>query len=93
MKTIYKYEMTARQKECVVQMPQGAVILTIDTQFDTLCIWALVDTTAPDELREFLIIGTGHDADLPNHCKYINTVQVQAGAFIFHIFEVLEEGA
>lgn len=92
MKSIYKYVLNI-EDEPVVLMPAGAEVLSVNTQlvrgFETLCIWALVDPTAPEEGRRFRIYGTGHpveEADLANS-KFIGTTSMRRSALIWHIFE------
>ena len=47
--------------------------------------WALVDTSAPWEIRHFHWRGAGHNAD--NLGPYVGTVHLHAGALVFHLFE------
>ena len=56
-------------------MPKDAEILTIQTQNETPCIWALVN---PE-----------HDIyyDMGINRKYINTFQLGGGSLVFHLFE------
>ena len=70
-------------------MPKGAEILTVQTQNDTPCIWALVDPDSETETRHFEVYGTGHDihCDMGIERKYINTFQIQYGLLVFHLFE------
>ena len=60
-KTIWKFPLDVTDEtECV--MPVGSELLTVQTQGDTLCVWALVDPDpkAKTESRSFRIFGTGH---------------------------------
>ena len=84
MKTIWKFtiELTSEQK---VLMPRGAEILTVQIQRDFLSLWARVDPKAEAEERSILVRGTGHEVQ--DHAKYIGTVQVLDGQFIWHVFE------
>lgn len=91
MKVIYKYELPESQTKCIIEMPEGAKVLTVNLQFNALCIWALVDITKPYETREFYVTGTGHPGDFSNQYKYIDTVQFSGGQYIYHIFEKLKE--
>ena len=47
MKRIYKYQLIVTDRQDV-QLPEGAEILTIQTQVDTPCLWALVDILATE---------------------------------------------
>lgn len=92
MNTIYKYpfEVTGVQG---ISMPFGAEILTVQTQRDQICLWALVDAEAPMvEEREFVVFGTGHPIsdDLKDRLKYIGTTMTGNGSFVWHVFEYLK---
>lgn len=72
-----------------IEMPVGAEILTIQTQEDYPCIWALVNPDAPRAKRRFEIFGTGHIVSNSTERKYIGTYQEMGGALIWHLFESL----
>ena len=85
-KAIWKYEFVAN--EATFQMPIGANILCVQSQRDTVCIWALVVTNPdfPAEERSFSVYRTR--VQTPNDPgKYIGTTQVFNGSFVWHIFE------
>jgi hypothetical protein len=85
--TIYKYPLKTTDEQ-VIQMPFGATILSAQCQMKSICVWAIVNTTAPLENRKFRIFGTGHPFDLtPNEFKFIDTVQMDM--LVFHVFEVI----
>ena len=74
-------------------MPQGAEILTVQTQGQIPCLWALVDPEAPTELRIIELYGTGdpfHEGSKPR--KYIGTCQIKGGESVFHVFEYVRGG-
>lgn len=73
------------------EMPKGAEILTVQTQNETPCIWALVNPENEKETRYFEIFGTGHNVpvDMGIERKYINTFQLEGGRLVFHLFERL----
>jgi len=83
---VYKYPIQAGD-HIDVEIPKGAEILTVQTQNDQPCIWALVDERAPTERRMFRLAGTGHPIDNPNSLKYIGTFQLHEGSLVFHLFE------
>ena len=83
--TIWKW--TLSNSRNTVSMPEGARILAAQTQFGVPCIWALVDPSHETEERTFALYGTGHPFDEKSY-SYIGTIQLQEGAFIFHVFEV-----
>ena len=74
-------------------MPIGAVVLTAQAQRDDICVWAVVDVNQSEtELRVFEVYPTGTTylrEDIGTDRKYINTVQLEGGALVFHVFEYL----
>lgn len=83
MKTIWKFTATE-----IVDMPEGAEILTVQMQGEDICLWAKVDpTTGSWTKRRFLCLGTGHEIPDEN-LKYIGTIQT-VDRFVWHIFERL----
>lgn len=89
MKTIYKYELTAHQKQSVA-LPKDAVILHVDNQREMICIWCELDPEDKDlRARMFEVFGTGHEIheDMGIERIYIGTVKLQGGDYIFHVYE------
>lgn len=85
MKTIHKYPLVIAAHHSF-QLPAGATILNVDLDpTGRVCLWALVDTDQPPEMRRFVIVGTGHD--VPDGLLYHGSV-VQGG-FVWHVFEEL----
>ncbi len=83
MKTIWKYKINPDNN---LEIPQGGIVLSVQTQEDQPCMWVLVDSFNKNELRKFKAYGTGHQ--LPeNSGKYIGTFQVENGSLVFHLFE------
>lgn len=59
---IWKYPLDAFKPE--VLMPQGAKILSVQTQQGVLCLWVLIpDALAAKVARVIRVIGTGHSFD------------------------------
>lgn len=88
MRTIWKFplQLQGRGRQSVtVLMPQGAEIVMVDTQQAQLSLWADVDTTAPREPREFLVVGTGER--IPEDATYVGSFDLHNGYYIFHVFE------
>ena len=86
-KTIYKYELKPADVQTIM-MPQHAQILTVQNQHDKVNVWALVESD-PLHIQSpvtFYIVGTGNDASEAEHKKYLGTVQLAEGAYIFHVF-------
>ena len=87
MKKIFKYEIPVEGVE--LNMPIGSRILSCQNQHDVVCLWALVDPDVLKEKRRFTIAGTGHPLeDSIVIDKYLGTVVVMGGQFVWHVFEV-----
>lgn len=88
MKTIWKFPLAA-QAINEIEIPAESEILTVQSQNELACMWALVNPHARKEKRKFAVFGTGHT--IPDNIKkenYIGSFQLQFGALIFHVFEV-----
>lgn len=88
-KTIYKYPLAVTDFQEVL-LPIGAEILTVQTQRETACMWALVNPSETQkEARSIEIFGTGHPIgyDMGISRKYISTFQMHSGQLVFHAFE------
>lgn len=86
---IWKYTLdtTDTQK---IKMPFGAQILTVQSQKDNVCLWALVDPSEQDEEKIIETHGTGNEMYLgsANVVRvYIGTYQLHDGDLVFHVFE------
>lgn len=85
--TIWKFELKNEGVQ-ELKMPEGAEILTVQTQYEKPCLWALVNPDAEKVSRGFFIYGTGHPVPKePYPQKYIGTYQLSGGALVFHVFE------
>jgi len=62
MMTIYKYRLPFME-QATVEMPYDAIIIRVDGLDGALWIWAIVNTEAPTEEREFRLFKTG--AEMP----------------------------
>jgi len=87
-KTILKFELETTDNQ-IIEMPVNAEILTVQTQNEVPCIWALVDPTKPKEKRFIEVFGTGHDVhyDMGVGRNYLGTYQLHGGSLVFHVFE------
>lgn len=71
-----------------IEVPAGAELLCAREQYDNICIWFRCDPSAPKELRDIAVVGTGHPA--PNgEGRYIGTAALMGGNLIYHVFERL----
>lgn len=89
MKSIWKYPLGVTDIQDV-PMPIGAEVLSVQIQHGMPCIWAIVDTAGKTEHRVFKMYGTGHPLTIneKDNEVFIGTFQVNAGALVFHLFEV-----
>lgn len=89
-KTIWKFELEVADKQ-FIRMPKEAELLSVQTQNETPCLWALVNPNNATEERCFEVFGTGHTmhCDIGIDRKYIGTFQMQNGGLVFHLFERL----
>lgn len=88
---IWKYNFEIKDV-VTIEMPKGAEIVAVDTQFGKPTLWALVNPDAEAENRVLRIFGTGHPIKGNNwtlgaSVKYLGTFQVQDGQLVFHVFE------
>ena len=66
-------------------MPEGAKpVLVGKDGHGVACIWALVDTEAPDESRTVWIKGTGDE--LPAKAEEIHIGSFISDPFVWHVF-------
>lgn len=70
----------------ILEMPQGAEILTVQVQGETPCVWAKVDPNLAKEARKFFIVGTGKTFP-EGAAEYIGTFQMNGGALVWHLYE------
>ncbi len=91
MKTIYKYPLKVEGYQ-EVEMPVGAQILCVQTQNETPCLWAKVNTEIGNRAKRIVTIGTGHPiTDNPLYdLEYIGTYQKLAGVLVFHVYEAVD---
>lgn len=71
-----------------VQMPKGARVLSFQAVRQQPTIWAIVDTEASMERREFYLRTTGQPLHFdPTRAEFIGTAQFKGGTQVFHLFE------
>jgi len=87
--TIYKFPLKKMDGQNII-MPRGAEILTVQTQNEIPCLWALVNPEEKETDARFIeMVGTGHPIanDMATERKYIGTFQLYGGTLVFHCFE------
>lgn len=87
MPTIWKFSFETRDG-VMIDMPEGAEILSLQLQNGMPTIWALVHPERRLAARWFRIYGTGHPIDMEMEGEFIGTYQLAGGALVFHVFEV-----
>ena len=88
MSVIYKYPLKEQGIQ-YIEMPQGAVIVHVGNQFGKICLWAIVDPTAPAAKHGICIVGTGTVFQNQNsEMQHLGTVHLQDGVVMFHVFEL-----
>lgn len=86
---VWKFPLT-RLGVQAIRIPAGAHVLTVQSQNDTPCLWALCDVEAEQTVRHICVLATGAPAPRYGRLDYINTFQLQGGQLVFHAFEVEE---
>ncbi len=84
-KTIWKYTL---ERDCKLDIPKGAQVLSVGEQSNRLRLWALVDTEAQNVERHFKVYGTGDEFPSDEEMKYIGTALLSYGTLVVHVFEV-----
>lgn len=90
-RTIWKYELDPRSDVISLDVPNGAELLHVDSQHETICVWFELDPNDATEMRHFEIFGTGHliREDMGINRCHIGTIQLKNGNLIFHVYERL----
>lgn len=83
---IWKYLLTVVDSQWLY-MPQGAKLLTVQTQDGQLQLWALCEEQAPKESRLITIHGTGNPMPDEPPGIYVGTIQLSGGGLVFHVFD------
>ncbi len=84
--TIWKYKLHA-SGVTVLNMPEGAKVLSVAEQHGEAVLWALVSAGRVTEERKFRTCLTGGDA--PNSVMdFMGTALLDGGNYVVHVFEV-----
>lgn len=99
-RVVWKYELKPGETE--LQVPQHGVVMHWGVQhgpMDTVrdgghvCVWMLVDPTAPKEKRRFFTVGTGNEFEMTEGHVVVGSVQMTStliGELVIHIFEIID---
>lgn len=82
---VYKYPLSPFVDQ-TISMPHGARVVHLAVQDGQVCLWAIVDPSAPPEPRHFSVLGTG-DRTLAEDSTYVGTVLLDGGFDVLHVFE------
>jgi len=85
MRTIHKYVLSPDKLN--IEMPLGAIVISVDEQYGKICLWAEVDPDKTTTTRYFQVYGTGHTINAVNQ-SFIGTVKLNGGQLIFHVYEL-----
>lgn len=85
MITIWKFSLPL-VPDFDLELPAGAVVLSVREQDNRPCMWAKVDTQAKLTTRSFSLVGTGHS--VPAESKYLGTAHLDEGHLVVHLFEI-----
>lgn len=86
MTTIFKYPVEVTDV-FTMDLPKGAVVLSVQCQGEAPQLWARVDPSAPLEPRTFRVFGTGHPVADDLSLEFVGTFQMLGGSLVFHLFE------
>ena len=90
-RVVFKYPLKV-EDETEVTMAWGALILAVQWQGSSPCIWALIDPTEKETVvRKFHVAGTGATIEWKLNMVHVGTVQAShklfSGDMVFHVFE------
>lgn len=96
MNKIYKYRLNMMDPK--ILMPVDAFILSAKEQDNEITIWAIVPVGdgVKTHQKEFEVITTGAavpDSTRDRHIIFIDTVLLDGGKFVAHIFERIQENS
>lgn len=87
-KIIFKYQMPV-QESFVMALPKGAEIIRMNDADGYFWLWAVVDTEAPLENRQFMAFKTGAEMPRDVRLEYRGFcavfVQMELGLYIFEV--------
>jgi hypothetical protein len=87
---IYKYPLEVTDVQDI-EIPYGSILLSIQTQNEKPCLWALIyNTQAKKEIIRLRTIGTGNPISKEDlyPINFIGTYQLGGGSFVGHVFQV-----
>lgn len=88
MRSIYKFSVPIKD-DFTLELPKGAKPLAVQVQHGKPMLWVMVDPDEPTETRSFRLAGTGHPLADGVDYRHVGTFQMEWGALVFHLLEVL----
>lgn len=85
---ILKYQLHEQPVQ-YIDLPNESIILTVQTQNNTLQLWARVSDSPFVQTRKIKIFLTGEEY-IHSNLIYLGTCQIDNGSLIYHIFESIE---
>lgn len=85
MITIHKYAI--QPGKFALELPAGADILHVNTQYDEPFMWVKVDTSQPPVERVFKVFGKGHELTDDGCWEHVGTFLMNGGSLVRHLFE------
>lgn len=88
MYQVKEYTITPAEQTCIMHI--GAEVVSARMFNGELCIYALVDTNAGMEQKDFQVIAAGQEVDEIENLRFIDTVTLETedGYYVMHVFEV-----
>jgi hypothetical protein len=87
---IWKYTISPGLSKLTI--PVGAQFLSVQMQHDHPQVWMLVDPAKPQETVKFMLQPTGVEWDSDDYddfLSYRGTFQLERGAMVFHLFQLI----
>lgn len=85
-RTIWKATLHLLSETQKIEVPHGAELLCAREQYGQICVWFRCDPSAPKEMRDITIVGTGHPAPA-DEGRYLGTASLYGGNLMLHVFE------
>jgi hypothetical protein len=83
---IWKFPLQVTDRQTLL-MDEHALLLDVQVQHGTPCLWAMCDENKGATPRRLAIYGTGTPIpDSPG--IYIATFQMHGGSLVFHVFDI-----
>jgi hypothetical protein len=80
---IFKYKIPEFGRN-LIEMPEGARIISVANQYEKAVLWAVVDEDRPIIKRAIVAYPTGVDIQAP-YMPFLGTILLAEGAFVVHV--------